>query len=72
MVLFWFNLYSGYSGTTHIDSLFLMLHHVVFTAFPPIVNGIIDKDLSPETLLRYPELYKVGPEGQVSQLYFEL
>ncbi|XP_053399263.1 phospholipid-transporting ATPase VA-like isoform X2 [Mercenaria mercenaria] len=64
MVLFWFNLYSGYSGSTHIDSLFLMGHHVFFTAFPPIVNGIMDKDLVPETLLAFPTLYKVGPEGR--------
>jgi len=65
MILFWFNLYSGYSGATQIDSLFLMGQHVLFTAFPPIVSGIIDKDLSAETLLGYPELYKIGPEGQV-------
>ncbi|XP_052793308.1 phospholipid-transporting ATPase VB-like isoform X2 [Mya arenaria] len=64
MMLFWYNLYSGYSGNTHIDSLFLMGHHVLFTAFPPIVSGIIDKDLNAETLILYPELYKVGPEGQ--------
>lgn len=65
LVLFWFNLYSGYSGATHIDSLFLMGQHVLFTSFPPIVNGIMDKDLLPETLLEYPTLYKVGPEGKV-------
>ncbi|KAL4230408.1 putative phospholipid-transporting ATPase VB [Mactra antiquata] len=65
MVLFWFNLYSGYSGATHIDSLFLMGQHVLFTSFPPIVNGIIDKDLTPETLLGIPTLYKVGQEGRI-------
>ena len=69
-MLFWFNLYSGYSGATHVDSLFLMGQHVLFTAFPPIVNGILDKDLSAETLKMYPELYKVGPEGKVFIIQF--
>lgn len=64
LVLFWYNLYSAYSGTTHIDSLFLMCQHVLFVAFPPIVNGVIDKDLTPRTLIKYPTLYKVGPEGK--------
>lgn len=66
MVLFWFNLYSGYSGNTHIDSLFLMGQHVLFTAFPPIVNGMIDQDLTTDTLLSIPALYKIGQEGRVS------
>lgn len=64
MMLFWFNLYSGYSGATQIDSLLLMGQHVLFTAWPPVVNGVIDKDLLPETLLAFPYLYKVGPEGK--------
>ncbi|XP_052278161.1 phospholipid-transporting ATPase VA-like isoform X2 [Dreissena polymorpha] len=63
MVLFWFNLYSGYSGSTQIESLFLTGQHVLFTAFPPIVSGIIDKDLNAETLLLDPNLYQVGPKG---------
>ncbi|KAK3611098.1 hypothetical protein CHS0354_000105 [Potamilus streckersoni] len=58
---YWFNFYSGFSGSTHIDSLFLMLQHVVFHAFPPVINGILDKDLSASTLMKNPELYKVGP-----------
>ena len=65
MVLFWFNLYSGYSGSTHIDSLLLLFIHVLYCAFPPIVNGIMDKDLSPKTLMDNPEIYKIGPKGKV-------
>lgn len=64
MTLFWFNLYSGYSGSTHIDSLLLLFVHVLYCAFPPIVNGIMDKDLSPKTLLENPEIYKIGPQGK--------
>ncbi|KAL3879263.1 hypothetical protein ACJMK2_031565 [Sinanodonta woodiana] len=63
-VLYWFGFYSGFSGSTHIDSLYLLLQHVAFHAFPPILNGIFDKDLSETTLMTNPKLYKVGPANK--------
>ncbi|XP_052675449.1 phospholipid-transporting ATPase VB-like isoform X2 [Crassostrea angulata] len=62
--MLWFQLYSGYSGSLQFNSLFLLFIHVLFTAFPPVVNGIFDKDLMPETLLRFPEVYKMGIEDK--------
>ncbi|KAK3611089.1 hypothetical protein CHS0354_000095 [Potamilus streckersoni] len=64
-VLYWFGFYSGFSGSTNIDSLYLLLQHVAFHAFPPILNGIFDKDLSASTLMTNPELYKVGPANKI-------
>lgn len=64
--MLWFQLYSGYSGSLQFNSLFLLFIHVLFTAFPPVVNGIFDKDLMPETLLRFPEVYKMGIEDKVT------
>nr|KAG5711610.1 hypothetical protein BaRGS_016792 [Batillaria attramentaria] len=57
-VLFWFQIFSGFSGSLMIDSLYLTLQHVAFTALPPLINGVFDKDLSAETLLANPVLYK--------------
>jgi hypothetical protein len=45
----------------------LMLQHVLYTACPPIVNGVLDRDLSAETLLAFPQIYKMGPRDKVSQ-----
>ena len=42
-----------------------MLQHVLYTACPPIVNGVLDRDLSAETLLAFPQIYKMGPQDKV-------
>ncbi|KAK6168454.1 hypothetical protein SNE40_020985 [Patella caerulea] len=65
-LLFWFQIYSGFSGSVMIDSLYLMLEHLLFVSVPPIVNGVFDKDTSAENLLNKPHLYKAG---QNSKLY---
>ncbi|XP_025085934.1 probable phospholipid-transporting ATPase VA isoform X2 [Pomacea canaliculata] len=64
-VLFWFQIFSGFSGSLMIDSLYLTLQHVVFTALPPLINGIFDKDLSAETLLAYPQVYRPCQAGEM-------
>ncbi|GAB4855208.1 hypothetical protein Ancab_023834 [Ancistrocladus abbreviatus] len=43
-----------------------MLYSVIYTSFPTIAVGILDKDLSRRTLLNYPPLY--GP-GQREECY---
>lgn len=63
LVLFWFQIFSGFSGSLMIDSLYLTMQHVIFTAAPPLANGIFDKDLSAETLLSEPLLYRPGQRG---------
>ncbi|GAB1601815.1 probable phospholipid-transporting ATPase VB, partial [Argonauta hians] len=63
-VLVWFQIFSGYSGSMQLGGVFLMLEHVLFTSLPPILNGILDKDLPAEVLLDNPELYKQGPNGE--------
>lgn len=66
MVLFWFQLYNGFSGSNAINELNLIFFNLVFTALPPIISGIWDQDVSCETLLEKPDLYK---QGQESKLY---
>lgn len=52
------------------DSLYTMLTHVAFCAFPPLVNGVLDKDLSSETLLKFPHIYKMGIHDTVITALF--
>ncbi|CAB4028052.1 probable phospholipid-transporting ATPase VA [Paramuricea clavata] len=66
MVLFWFQLYNGFSGSNAINDLNLVFFNLIFTALPPIISGIWDQDVSCETLLKKPYLYK---QGQESELY---
>ncbi|CAG5132573.1 unnamed protein product, partial [Candidula unifasciata] len=65
LVLFWFQIFSGFSGSLMIDSLYLTMQHVIFTAAPPLANGIFDKDLNAHTLLEFPGLYRPGQRGEM-------
>ncbi|KAK3100160.1 hypothetical protein FSP39_015575 [Pinctada imbricata] len=62
---FWYQPFSHFSGSLQFDSIFTMLLHVLFTALPPIINGILDKDLSADTLLRQPHIYKTGQQDKL-------
>ncbi|XP_076117823.1 phospholipid-transporting ATPase VD-like isoform X3 [Mytilus galloprovincialis] len=63
--IFWYQLYAGWSGAVQFDSIHLMFQHVLYTSLPPIINGILDRDLSAETLLQFPSIYRMGPEDQM-------
>ncbi|PON59144.1 P-type ATPase, subfamily IV [Trema orientale] len=60
LVLFWYVLYTSYTLTTAITEWSSVLYSVVYTSLPTIVVGILDKDLSRKTLLKYPQLYGAG------------
>lgn len=47
------------------DFWMLILFNLIFTSVPPIIYGILDKDLSAETLIELPELYKSGQTSEV-------
>lgn len=59
-MLFWYVLYTAFSLTTAITEWSSVLYSVIYTASPTIVVGILDKDLSRKTLLKYPQLYGSG------------
>lgn len=65
-LLFWYQFFCGFSGSTMIDYWQMIFFNLFFTSLPPIIFGILDKDLSAETLLALPELYK---NGQNSECY---
>jgi phospholipid-transporting ATPase len=37
-----------------------MLYSIIYTSLPTIVVGVLDKNLSRRTLLKYPQLYEAG------------
>ncbi|XP_066939381.1 phospholipid-transporting ATPase VD [Macrobrachium rosenbergii] len=65
-VLLCYQLYSGYSGSSMIDQMYLMVFNLLFTSVPPIIVGIYDRDVPRELLLSQPQLYA---QGQESRLY---
>lgn len=66
LVLFWFQLFNGFSGSNAIDDLSLIFFNLLFTAVPPVICGILDKDVPDPILTAKPSLYK---SGQNSELY---
>lgn len=59
-VLFWYALFTAFTLTTALTDWSSMLYSIIYTAVPTIVVGILDKDLSRVTLMKYPQLYGTG------------
>ncbi len=67
-MLFWYQFFCGFSATAMIDYWLLIFFNLFFTSAPPIMFGIMDKEVSASTLLSLPELYKRGQHSEVSDL----
>uniref|UniRef100_A0A803TZR6 Phospholipid-transporting ATPase n=1 Tax=Anolis carolinensis TaxID=28377 RepID=A0A803TZR6_ANOCA len=63
-LLFWFQFFSGFSGTPMIDYWSLIFFNLLFTSAPPIIYGVLDQDVSAECLLSNPELYKASQRNE--------
>uniref|UniRef100_A0A672SBV3 Phospholipid-transporting ATPase n=1 Tax=Sinocyclocheilus grahami TaxID=75366 RepID=A0A672SBV3_SINGR len=63
-LLFWYQFFCGFSGSTMTNSWVLIFFNLLFTSVPPIIYGMLDKDVSGETLLDLPDLYKSGQNSQ--------
>uniref|UniRef100_A0A452R5S8 Phospholipid-transporting ATPase n=1 Tax=Ursus americanus TaxID=9643 RepID=A0A452R5S8_URSAM len=68
-LLFWYQFFCGFSGTSMTDYWVLILFNLLFTSAPPVIYGVLEKDVSAETLMQLPELYK---SGQKSEAYLPL
>ncbi|BFI07575.1 hypothetical protein MPTK1_2g13400 [Marchantia polymorpha subsp. ruderalis] len=63
MMLFWYILYTAFSPQAAISDWNLVFYSLIYTSIPTIVVGVLDKDVSHKTLLRYPPLYMTGQNG---------
>nr|XP_055025598.1 probable phospholipid-transporting ATPase VD isoform X2 [Misgurnus anguillicaudatus] len=63
-LLFWYQFFCGFSGSTMTNSWVLIFFNLLFTSVPPLVYGVLDKDVSRETLVDLPDLYKFGQKSQ--------
>ncbi|XP_051487523.1 phospholipid-transporting ATPase VB [Apus apus] len=67
-LLFWYQFFCGFSGSTMIDYWQMIFFNLFFTSVPPLLFGILDRDVSAETLLGLPELYKNGQNSEIYKL----
>ncbi|RZF38045.1 hypothetical protein LSTR_LSTR006444 [Laodelphax striatellus] len=66
-LIFWYQLYCGFSGTVMFDQMYHMLYNLVFTSLPPLAIGVYDQDVPQQILLTRPGLYKQGRLGLTYQ-----
>ncbi|XP_010293359.1 PREDICTED: probable phospholipid-transporting ATPase VB [Phaethon lepturus] len=67
-LLFWYQFFCGFSGSTMIDYWQMIFFNLFFTSMPPLLFGVLDRDVSAETLLGLPELYKHGQNSEIYKL----
>ncbi|KAF5471430.1 hypothetical protein F2P56_008222 [Juglans regia] len=68
LMLFWYILCTAFSTTSALTDWSSVFYSVIYTSIPTIVVGILDKDLSHKTLLRYPKLYGAGHRQEAYNL----
>ncbi|KAG1077651.1 hypothetical protein G6F42_024705 [Rhizopus arrhizus] len=60
LVLFWYQLMCGFTGTMMFDYSYITLYNLVFTSLPCIFAGVFDQDLKAEYSFKFPQLYLMG------------
>ena len=60
MTLFYFEFDNGYSGTTLFESWIGAGWNVGWTFLPILAVGVLDKDISKGSVLKYPAVYRSG------------
>ncbi|XP_064165819.1 phospholipid-transporting ATPase VA isoform X2 [Anguilla rostrata] len=68
-LIFWYQFYSGFSGSAMIDQWYLIFFNLMFSAFPQLITGTLDKDVSAETLQNLPQLYMNGQNSEEYKPY---
>ena len=66
VLLFWFQIVNGYSGSNPVDGVNLFMFNLAYTSVPIIVVGVADQDLQADVLLRNKPLYN---QGRLSLVY---
>lgn len=64
-LLFWYQFYCGFSGSSMIDQWYLIFFNLFFSSLPQLITGVLDKDVPAEVLIAVPQLYKSGQNMEV-------
>ncbi|XP_015275141.1 PREDICTED: probable phospholipid-transporting ATPase VA [Gekko japonicus] len=66
-LLFWYQFYCGFSGTSMIDQWYLIFFNLLFSSLPQLISGVLDKDVPADILIAVPHLYKSGQDMEEYQ-----
>ncbi|XP_030058256.1 phospholipid-transporting ATPase IB [Microcaecilia unicolor] len=56
----WFAFVNGFSGQILFERWCIGLYNVIFTALPPFSLGIFERTCTQDSMLRFPQLYKIS------------
>ncbi|XP_076582000.1 phospholipid-transporting ATPase IC [Chaetodon auriga] len=65
-VQLWFGLFSGFSAQSVYETWVIALYTILYTASPILLVTFFEQDVSAESSLKWPELYKSGPRRELS------
>uniref|UniRef100_A0A9J2PPK4 Phospholipid-transporting ATPase n=1 Tax=Ascaris lumbricoides TaxID=6252 RepID=A0A9J2PPK4_ASCLU len=68
-VIFWCQMFNGFSGGAPMDQIYMMTYPIIFTSVQPLIFGIYDQVAHRKILYEKPKLYTVGRKGKVSHIY---
>lgn len=69
-LLFWYQFYCGFSGSSMVDQWYLIFFNLLFSSLPQLITGVLDKDVPAEVLITVPQLYKSGQNMEVKTSCF--
>ncbi|XP_014907066.1 phospholipid-transporting ATPase IC [Poecilia latipinna] len=66
LVHIWFGILNGFSAQSLYETWFIALYTVFYTAVPVMCMAFFEQDVSAESSLKFPELYKSGQKKELS------
>ncbi|XVE51714.1 hypothetical protein DITRI_Ditri02bG0063300 [Diplodiscus trichospermus] len=63
LTLFYYELYTSFSGEVLYDDWYMTMFNVMLTSLPVIALGVLEQDVSSDVCLQFPALYRQGPRN---------
>ncbi|KAD3641546.1 hypothetical protein R6Q59_004164 [Mikania micrantha] len=63
LTLFYYELYSRFSGDVLYDGWYMVMYNLFLTSLPVISLGVLEQDVSSDVCLQFPALYQQGQKG---------
>ncbi|KAL4386048.1 hypothetical protein GQ457_09G004470 [Hibiscus cannabinus] len=63
LTLFYYELYTSFSGEVLYDDWYMTMFNVLLTSLPVIALGVLEQDVSSDICLQFPALYQQGPRN---------
>ncbi|KAG9288261.1 hypothetical protein G9A89_021292 [Geosiphon pyriformis] len=68
-VLFWFQIYCGFSTTVVFEYTYVLFWNLFFTCTAVLAIGVFDRDLSDRVAIEVPELYQWGIQQKAFSMF---